>query len=44
VLFGRHGTIEVQSGARESASPPVNLYIVEFWVLFVGHRTIDAQF
>jgi hypothetical protein len=24
--------------------PPVNLYITELWILFVGHGTIEIQF
>jgi len=29
--------------ANEPASPAVNLYSVELWVLFVGHGTIEEM-
>ena len=44
VLFGGHGTMEVQCWTSQPVDPLVNFYIMELWVLFVEHETIEAQF
>jgi hypothetical protein len=44
LIRNHYGTIKVQRSTNQPISPPVYLYIMEVWVLFVGHGTIEAQF
>jgi hypothetical protein len=34
----------MQCSAKQPIGAPVNFYIVEAWVLFVGHETIETLF
>jgi len=37
-------TIQIHCSSKQPAAPPVNLYVAEVWVLFVGDGTIDTIF
>jgi hypothetical protein len=44
MLFGGHEKYKCNVEPVKHASPPVNFYMAELWVLLVGHRTIEGQF
>ena len=39
-----HMLYKISCWVKKPVSVPANLYIAEVWVLFVGHKTIEAQF
>jgi len=44
LIQNRYRIIKVQCSTNQPISLSVYLYIMEVWVLFAGHRTIEAQF
>jgi len=44
LIQDRYGRIKMQCAAKQLVIRPVNLYITEYWVVFVEHETIDTPF